>query len=109
MVSGAVLNNHITSRVIVWANRLFCSLVQGSFLFLDMLRGIACAGAYRDAYMSLSAAAVFAPFVRLELLNWDPIFTGVAGIANPALCASPLLAARYGSSYSLASRRTFTS
>ncbi|CAK0740516.1 hypothetical protein CVIRNUC_001256 [Coccomyxa viridis] len=36
-------------------------------------------GAYRDAYMSLSAAAVFAPYVRLELLQWDPIFTGRAG------------------------------
>ena len=32
--------------------------------------------------MSLSAAAVFAPYVRLELLQWDPIFTGRAGM-NP--------------------------
>lgn len=40
------------------------------------------AGAYRDAYMSLSAAAVFAPYVRLELLQWDPIFTGQAGAAQ---------------------------
>ena len=46
---------------------------------LGTLRHPATAGAYRDAYMSLSAAAVFAPFVRLELLHWDPIFTGQAG------------------------------
>ena len=46
------------------------------------------AGAYRDAYMSLSAAAVFAPFVRLELLKWDPIFTGQAGDASLALLAA---------------------
>ncbi|KAK9815407.1 hypothetical protein WJX72_003173 [[Myrmecia] bisecta] len=32
------------------------------------------AGAYRDAYLSLSAPAIFAPYVRLELLAWDPIF-----------------------------------
>lgn len=46
------------------------------------------AGAYRDAYMSLSAAAVFAPYVRLELLQWDPIFTGQAGAAqaSPGSC-----------------------
>ena len=42
----------------------------------------ALAGAYRDAYMSLSAAAVFAPYVRLELLQWDPIFTGRAGMGH---------------------------
>ena len=43
------------------------------------------AGAYRDAYMSLSAAAVFAPYVRLELLQWDPIFTGRAGMNTHCL------------------------
>ena len=31
-------------------------------------------GAYADAYMSLSVPAVMAPFVRLELLHWDPLF-----------------------------------
>lgn len=31
-------------------------------------------GAYADAYMSLSVPAVMAPFVRLELLRWDPLF-----------------------------------
>lgn len=30
--------------------------------------------AYRDAYVSLSAPALFAPFVRLELLKWDPLY-----------------------------------
>ena len=59
-----------------------------------MLRGVATAGAYRDAYMSLSAAAVFAPFVRLELLNWDPIFTGQAGTVNFASVVPPLLTAK---------------
>ncbi|XP_024520759.1 transcriptional repressor ILP1 isoform X1 [Selaginella moellendorffii] len=29
--------------------------------------------AYTDAYVSLSAPAIFAPFVRLELLKWDPL------------------------------------
>lgn len=29
--------------------------------------------AYRDAYVSLSAPALFAPYVRLELLKWDPL------------------------------------
>ena len=57
--------------------------------------------------MSLSAAAVFAPFVRLELLNWDPVFTGVAGIAIPAcMHACPLLAATHGSVCCLGSERT---
>ncbi|KAJ7515184.1 hypothetical protein O6H91_22G004000 [Diphasiastrum complanatum] len=32
------------------------------------------ASAYRDAYMSLSAPAIFAPYVRLELLKWDPLY-----------------------------------
>ncbi len=30
--------------------------------------------AFRDAYMTVSSPAVFSPFVRLELLGWDPIF-----------------------------------
>lgn len=30
--------------------------------------------AYRDGYVSLSAPAIFAPFVRLELLQWDPLY-----------------------------------
>lgn len=29
--------------------------------------------AYRDAYMSLSIPAIFSPYVRLELLKWDPL------------------------------------
>ncbi|KAI3937418.1 hypothetical protein MKW92_004626 [Papaver armeniacum] len=28
---------------------------------------------YRDAYMSLSVPAIFSPYVRLELLKWDPL------------------------------------
>ncbi|KAJ7954054.1 GC-rich sequence DNA-binding factor 1 [Quillaja saponaria] len=28
---------------------------------------------YRDAYMSLSLPAIFSPYVRLELLKWDPL------------------------------------
>ncbi|XP_065868750.1 transcriptional repressor ILP1 [Euphorbia lathyris] len=28
---------------------------------------------YRDAYISLSAPAIFSPYVRLELLKWDPL------------------------------------
>ena len=38
--------------------------------------------AYADAYMSLSVPAVMAPFVRLELLQWDPLFGGSAGVWN---------------------------
>ncbi|XP_077220232.1 GC-rich sequence DNA-binding factor-like protein [Tasmannia lanceolata] len=29
---------------------------------------------YRDAYMSLSAPSIFSPYVRLELLKWDPLY-----------------------------------
>ncbi|KAF8708818.1 hypothetical protein HU200_030207 [Digitaria exilis] len=29
--------------------------------------------AYRDAHVALSAPSVFAPYVRLELLKWDPL------------------------------------
>ncbi len=36
-------------------------------------------GAYRDAYVSLSAPALFAPFVRLELLKWRPLHGGDVG------------------------------
>jgi hypothetical protein len=39
--------------------------------------------------MSLNAAAVFAPYVRLELLQWDPIFTGQAGAAQVLPCDTP--------------------
>ncbi|PIM98413.1 hypothetical protein CDL12_29109 [Handroanthus impetiginosus] len=31
------------------------------------------ATSYRDAYMSLSIPAIFSPYVRLELLRWDPL------------------------------------
>jgi GC-rich sequence DNA-binding factor len=34
--------------------------------------------AYSDAYMQLSAPSIFAPYVRLELLHWDPLY-GSAG------------------------------
>ncbi|KAG0625239.1 hypothetical protein M758_2G039200 [Ceratodon purpureus] len=30
--------------------------------------------AYSDAYMQLSAPSIFAPYVRLELLHWDPLY-----------------------------------
>lgn len=30
-------------------------------------------GTYNDAYMSLSIPAIFSPYVRLELLKWDPL------------------------------------
>lgn len=33
-------------------------------------------GSYRDAYASLSVPSLFAPYVRLQLLNWDPLFVG---------------------------------
>ncbi|MQM05415.1 hypothetical protein Taro_038224 [Colocasia esculenta] len=29
---------------------------------------------YRDAYMSLSILHIFSPYVRLELLKWDPLY-----------------------------------
>lgn len=35
--------------------------------------------AYADAYMSMNVAAVMAPFVRLELLQWDPIYGSNTG------------------------------
>lgn len=45
--------------------------------------------AYHDAYMGLSAPAVFAPFVRLELLAWDPLYGQRAGAAQPACWCTP--------------------
>ena len=38
--------------------------------------------AYLDAYMSMNVAAVMAPFVRLELLQWDPIYGTNTGLAR---------------------------
>ncbi|KAK7362408.1 hypothetical protein VNO77_04519 [Canavalia gladiata] len=32
---------------------------------------------YKDAYMSLSLPLIFSPYVRLELLRWDPLRKGV--------------------------------
>ncbi|XP_020589753.1 transcriptional repressor ILP1 [Phalaenopsis equestris] len=29
---------------------------------------------YRDSYMSLSVPSIFSPYVRLELLRWDPLY-----------------------------------
>ena len=34
---------------------------------------------YRDAYVGLSAPALFAPFVRLQLLQWDPLLQQDSG------------------------------
>jgi GC-rich sequence DNA-binding factor len=44
-------------------------------------------GAYRDAYAALSAPALFAPFVRAQLLGWAPL-GGEAGAA-PRFAALP--------------------
>ena len=38
--------------------------------------------AYVDAYMSMNVAAVMAPFVRLELLQWDPVYGNSTGVAH---------------------------
>ena len=38
--------------------------------------------AYVDAYMSMNVAAVMAPFVRLELLQWDPVYGNSTGAAH---------------------------
>lgn len=46
-------------------------------------------GTYRDAYMSLSVPALLAPFVRLELLQWDPLVPG----NGERLSTSPVLLA----------------
>ncbi|GMH38322.1 hypothetical protein BSKO_06206 [Bryopsis sp. KO-2023] len=35
---------------------------------------------YRDAYLSMSIPALFAPFVRLEMLQWCPIYGGGVGL-----------------------------
>ncbi|KAG2300773.1 hypothetical protein Bca4012_012495 [Brassica carinata] len=32
---------------------------------------------YRDAYMSLTVPSIFSPYVRLELLKWDPLHQNV--------------------------------
>lgn len=38
--------------------------------------------AYMDAYMSMNVAAVLAPFVRLELLQWDPLYDSNTGVIH---------------------------
>ena len=45
--------------------------------------------AFRDAYMTVSSPAVFSPFVRLELLSWDPVF----GASTAGALAGPVLPA----------------
>ncbi|CAG9464870.1 unnamed protein product [Pedinophyceae sp. YPF-701] len=39
--------------------------------------------AYRDAYLAMSAPALFAPFVRTELLRWDPLLGALRGADGP--------------------------
>ena len=34
---------------------------------------------YSSSYMHLSTPALFAPYVRLELLHWDPLYTDPGG------------------------------
>ena len=46
-------------------------------------------GAYRDAYMAVSAPAIFAPFVRLQLLAWNPLWGGASG-ERPIAAARPI-------------------
>ena len=43
---------------------------------------------YRDAYMSLSVPAIFSPYVRLELLKWDPLHEDIDFINMNWLVAS---------------------
>lgn len=43
---------------------------------------------YRDAYMSLSVPAIFSPYVRLELLKWDPLHEDMDFIRMNWLVAS---------------------
>ena len=45
--------------------------------------------AFRDAYMTVSSPAVFSPFVRLELLGWDPVY----GASTAGTCAGSGLTA----------------
>lgn len=54
---------------------------------------------YRDAYVGLSAPALFAPFVRLELLHWDPLSFDelpqqFQGISNTCLVSSNAMSDR---------------
>ena len=45
------------------------------------------AASYRDAHLSLSVPALLAPFVRLQLLQWDPLFGGQAGASLTMMSA----------------------
>ena len=40
---------------------------------------------FRDAYGAASAPALFAPFVRLQLLHWDPLRASDQGTTPPSL------------------------
>ena len=42
---------------------------------------------YNSAYMHLSTPALFAPYVRLELLRWDPLYAD-GGLSSPAAPAA---------------------
>ena len=38
-------------------------------------------GTFRDAYMGVSAPAIFAPFVRCQLIGWDPLYAPGGGVS----------------------------
>ncbi|KXZ48179.1 hypothetical protein GPECTOR_30g275 [Gonium pectorale] len=44
---------------------------------------------YTSAYMHLSTPALFAPYVRLELLRWDPLYGGGEGTAGVGSAVVP--------------------
>lgn len=62
------------------ADEAFASLraVKGQ---LERWRG-AYPEAYRDAYVSMSAPALMAPFVRSQLLSWDPLHGSQPGVCS---------------------------
>ena len=46
--------------------------------------------AFSDAYMGISAPAIFAPFVRSQLLGWDPLSASGTG-EEPRACPYAVL------------------
>ena len=42
-------------------------------------------GTFNSAYMGISSPAIFAPFVRTQLLSWDPVYAPGRGASLPQI------------------------
>ncbi|KAL2610187.1 hypothetical protein R1flu_028760 [Riccia fluitans] len=80
-VEGESSSDGSESEMSAYQSRREEVLETAKSVFRDAAEEFAFDSAYRDAYVSLSAPAIFAPYVRLELLEWDPLYSD-AGFSN---------------------------